>query len=598
MCGLAGVFSFGAQAPVVDRAELARINQHMLRRGPDGEGFWYSDDGRVGLSHRRLSIIDLSAAGSQPMKDVDTGNQIVFNGEIYNFQVLRAEMVAAGSVFRSNSDTEVLLKMYARYGRDMLTRLRGMFAFAIWDQARQGILLARDPFGIKPLYLAGSGGVLRFASQVKALLAGGAIKTTPEPAGHVGFHLWGSVPEPYTLYREIRSLPAGSSLWVDRRGPQRHQRYFSIARELADAATGGAPMSVEQAREELSTAMRDSVRSHLIADVPVGTFLSAGLDSATLVALASRERQSSLNTLTLGFREYAGTLADEVPLAEKIAARYGARQHTRWIGQAEFAAAFSTMIDAMDQPTLDGVNTFLVSQQAHAVGLKVSLSGLGGDELFAGYADFQDIPRMVRLAGAVPAGATIGRGFRWLSAPLMSRLSSPKYAGLLEYGHEVAGAYLLRRGLFMPWELPSVLDPDLVRQGWRDLDSIAQLRLDYEGASDSRRQICALETAWYMRNQLLRDADWASMAHSLEIRVPFVDVPLFRTVARLCRSGHAPSKRDMAGSPESALPAEVLNRPKSGFNVPVRQWLAAGGEAGEAAQRGLRGWARFVHQQF
>ena len=603
MCGIAGTFAYHLDAPPVDREALLCTRDHMRTRGPDGEGLWIDKDQRIGLAHRRLAIIDLSPAGAQPMCDAQTGNQIVFNGEIYNYQLLRKELEDIGHNFISHSDTEVLLKLYAAHGQEMLHKLRGMYAFTIWDQAKQGLFLARDPFGIKPLYLADDGKTLHFASQVKALLAGNAADTTREPAGHVGFFLWGHVPEPYTLYKGIRALPAGVSLWVDRAQHKVHEPFFNLAQALAPVTAESGIIEPGEAHELLRAALLDTVRHHLVADVPVGVFLSAGLDSTTLTALATevlnRSRHSGngvaqegrLRTLTLGFKEFATTENDEVPLAESVAKLFNTAHTTRWVKKEDFAEQLDNILAAMDQPSIDGINSYFVSLAAKEAGLKVALSGLGGDELFAGYTHFRDIPRMVRLLRSASYVPFIGRGFRRIAAPLLKHLTSPKSAGLLEYGGDYAGAYLLRRGLFMPWELPEVLDGELVREGWRELQTLPALHSTIVGVDHPRLRVGALETAWYMRNQLLRDTDWASMAHSLEVRVPLVDIQLFRTVTRLVHTGRAPSKQEMAASPALALPEPVLNRKKTGFSIPAQDWIKISMQSSETQQRGYRAWA-------
>ena len=596
MCGIAGIIVYGHSPSPVDREELLRVRERMHSRGPDGEGLWISEDRRIGLAHRRLAIIDLTEAGAQPMLDPDTGNRIVFNGEIYNYQSLRAELEATGHRFLSHSDTEVLLKLYAVHGQNMVKKLRGMYAFAIWDSRKGGVFLARDPFGIKPLYLSDDGRCLRFASQVKALLAGGQIDTTPEPAGHVGFFVWGSVPEPYTLYKGIRALPAGNSLWIESGGKMIQKQFFSLTEELKNAESDRESIRIIEARERLHTALLDSISHHMIADVPVGVFLSAGLDSATVAALAMEAGVKELRTFTLGFREFENTLNDEVALAEAVARQYGATHQSRWVQKEDFTAQFDHLIDAMDQPSIDGVNSYFVCKAVHEAGLKVALSGLGGDELFAGYSDFQAIPRMVRWLRPFSVVPGMGRGFRWIAAPMTKRFISPKVAGLLEYGGDYAGAYLLRRGFFMPWELPEVLPGELVRDGWRELKTLSSLRHTTEGLDNPRLAISALETSWYMRNQLLRDIDWASMAHSLEVRVPLVDIELMRTVVHLINNGQAPDKEAMAGSPKIALPQAVLQRRKTGFSVPVREWLLKSDpDSTGATKRGLRGWSETLY---
>jgi asparagine synthase (glutamine-hydrolysing) len=652
MCGVAAIFAYGEAAPPIDRAEILRMRDRMTSRGPDGEGEWFSEKSQVGLGHRRLSIIDLSPAGAQPMFNADRSLVIIFNGEIYNYEELRSRLSAKGYRFRSNSDTEVLLALYeTRGGEAMLNDLRGMYAFAIWDQPRQCLFLARDPFGIKPLYYSDNGHTFRVASQVKALCAGGAIDLSPDPAGHVGFFLWGHVPDPYTMFRNIRALPAGHSMRVGRSGPRAPQEFCSISKILAGAeassseigarVAGEASSSKLAAREGnselltsnselLRTALAESVRYHLVADVAVGVFLSSGLDSTMITALAA-EQGGDLRTVTLGFEEYKGTPADEVPLAEEFAKCCGAKHQTIWISREIFEAERKHLFDAMDRPSIDGVNTFFVSLAAKRAGLKVALSGLGGDELFAGYPSFREIPRSVQFLKAFSSWRALGSGVRVLSAPILKRLTSPKYAGLFEYGGSYSGAYLLRRGMFMPWELPGLLDPDFVREGWRELQTLVRLDETLDDIKSPRLKISALEMNWYMRNQLLIDSDWAGMAHSVEIRVPFVDVDLLRQLAPLFAIQPELTKREIAraciaGEPRSSkLEARLFDRAKTGFTVPVREWLLADASSSKlgarssddknsqlkqarakrslnfqlaARMRGLRGWAREVYAQY
>ncbi len=596
MCGIAAVFAYHSSAAAVDPRELRRIRDHMTARGPDGIGEWYSSDHRVGLAHRRLAIIDLSENGAQPMCGEDGRLVITFNGEIYNYRELRQELERRGRIFRSQSDTEVLLHLYAEKGEAMVRDLRGMFAFAIWDARRCGLFLARDPFGIKPLYFADNGKSFRAASQVKALLAGGGVDTSPDAAGHTGFFLWGHVPEPHTLYRGVAALPAGSSLWVDGKG-KNLSSFCRLTEILAKSGKADGNGSATSARETLRAVLRDTVRCHLVADVPVGVFLSSGLDSTTLAALASEEG-GQLRTVTLGFTEYRGTPQDETLLAEQVAKHYGAAHQTVWVARSDFMSHRNQLFAAMDQPSIDGVNTYFVSLAARRASLKVALSGLGGDELFGGYASFRQVPRMRALLRVFNRFPWFGRAVRILSAPVLKRLTSPKYAGLFEYGGTCGGAYLLRRGLFMPWELPELLDGDMVRCGWRELQPMLHLEETVEGLCSPRLQVSALEGSWYMCNQLLRDSDWASMAHSLEIRVPLVDLPLWRSVAPLIVGRNPVTKQAMARTPMKPLPPQILNRRKTGFSIPVREWLMGGRAAPEVRERGYRSWARTVYSQY
>lgn len=590
MCGLAAIFSYRNNGQRVDRDELLRMREAMRTRGPDGDGLWLSQDNVVGLAHRRLSIVDLSDRGAQPMTTLDGRLRIVFNGEIYNYRELRECLQARGHCFFSDSDTEVLLYAYREYGQDMVDHLRGMFAFVIWDEQKQGLFLARDHFGIKPLYFHDDGATLRIASQVKAILAGGSVDQQPEPAGHVGFFLWGCVPEPYTLYRNLFALRAGHTLWVDQNGLQAPRKYFDIAEELGKAS---ATKAAGQAADILQEALRDSVKQHLLADVPVGVFLSSGLDSATLAALASSDIKQ-LHAVTLGFDEYKGSTADEVPLAQKVAAHYSCIHHVAHISRHDFDQELHAILQAMDQPSIDGVNTYFVARAARRGGLKVALSGLGGDELLGGYPSFRQIPTSASRLKPFARMLGVGRFMRIVAAPLIKRFTSPKYAGLFEYGGGYGGAYLLRRGLFMPWELPQFLDGELVRDGWATLQPIVRLDEWLKPIGTPHAKVAAMEMSMYMRNMLLRDSDWAGMAHSLEIRTPMVDIALFRELAPcLIDPIDLPTKVMLGDVPKKILPTDILNRPKTGFSIPLHEWHAVKG--GDNGQRGLRGWSLQVN---
>lgn len=597
MCGIAGAFCYASDAPPVDEQDLLAMRERMRQRGPDDAGLWISGDQRVGFAHRRLSIIDLTDAGHQPMRDPASGNVIVFNGEIYNYRALRAELTAAGHRFVSDSDTEVLLALFRVHGPGFLPKLRGMYAFAIYDAAKKSLFLARDPFGIKPLYWADDGRTVRFASQVKALLAGG-VDRGPDPAGHAGFFLWGHVPEPFTLFRGIRALRAGTSLVIEADGRRTENRHFDIPERIGALTPYSDVRSTDDARAVLADALRDSVKHHLVADVPVGVFLSSGLDSTTLTALTREAASGPLKTATLGFDEYQGRAQDEVPLAEAVARQYGTEHRSGRISRELFFQELDSILDAMDQPSIDGVNTYFVCREAHRADLKVALSGVGGDELFGGYSAFESIPRLVRTISAPSRIPGAGVALRGITAPMIGRFTSPKYAGVVEYGGSYAGAYLLRHALFMPWELGKVLGPEFAGIGLEELQTLPALNRTLPATESARLKVGALTSAWYMRNQLLRDTDWAGMAHSLEVRTPLVDVPLWETVTRLALTGYPVGKQDMARSPATPLPDAVLKRPKTGFSIPVDSWMrSSAADAGYQAARGLRGWASFLYKR-
>jgi asparagine synthase (glutamine-hydrolysing) len=576
MCGIAGIYAYRSTARSVDRDELIRMRDHMASRGPDGRGEWYSADGRVGFGHRRLSIIDLSSRGAQPMQTANGRLVINFNGEIYNYRDLRRKLEAKGYSFRSDSDTEVLLYLYADLGHEMLRELRGMFAFSIWDAQEQQLLLARDPYGIKPLYYVDDGSTVYFASQVKAFMAGRGVSSEPDPAGWVGFYLFGSVPEPFTIYRAVRAVPAGSFISIDQRGCDTPVQYYSIAKTYAEAKE--QPLSTkEEAVGVVREAVLDSIRHHLVADVPVGAFLSAGVDSGALVGLMREAGQQEIQTVTLAFDEFRETADDEAPGAVSLANFYGTTHMMRVVDEREFRSDLPTIIEAMDQPTVDGINTWFVSKAASECGLKVAISGLGGDELFGGYSSFHSIPSWVRWMAGPSSIPSLGQMLRRLFCKLHGEKLglSPKAAGLVELGGTYPGAYLLRRGIFMPWELSGVLDPDLVRDGLERLDPFKQItRALTPDPVRPFARVATLESSLYMRNQLLRDTDWTSMAHSLEVRVPLVDTKLLQRVAPVTCGEFARFGKELLAS---TLPQQLADqhkmRGKSGFSTPIATWL-------------------------
>lgn len=593
MCGLAGQFMY--QRGAVELPGLRVAQNMMTRRGPDGRGEWVSEDRSVALVHRRLSIIDLSEHGAQPMSSADGRLRVVFNGEIYNYLELRRWCEQKGALFRSESDTEVLLNLYEQQGPKFLSRLRGMFAFALWDEAEQALLLARDPLGIKPLYYSDSGSDLVFASQVKALLHSDLVTDRAHSAaGVVSFFLWGYVTDPHTIYRHIAALPAGHSLII-RRGGRPEVRCYSDPLDALRAPRESIPSG------ELHEILMDSIRHHLVSDVPVGLFLSAGIDSGALCAL-TREiyPRQQFGAVTLGFQEYLGSENDETQLAAACARRYDFSHAVHLIKREDFVKEKTRLFEAMDQPTVDGVNTYLVSKAAAQTGFKVAMSGVGGDELFGGYPSFKDVPQAAAFGRWIPA--PVGRLVRQAIGPLLSPSMSPKAAGLLEYSRSVEEAYLLRRALFMPWELDAILGKNLAREGLEELDPVASMREVTQDINDPYYRVMALEYGVYLRNCLLRDADWAGMAHSLEIRTPLVDAWLFKSIAgrTLQNTGQRLGKLDLALAPARPLPGAFLRRPKTGFSVPVREWLLAGESSQPINQRGrgLRSWALHLATQF
>ena len=593
MCGIAGYAAFADNFDPLTEKTLIAIRDHMAARGPDGHGLWLSEDRRAGLAHRRLSIIDLSDAAAQPMHDAQGRYVITYNGEIYNFAALKAKLEAHGRVFRSESDTETLLQLYDVYGVDMLPMLRGMFAFAIWDRREQSLVLARDPYGIKPLYWAQHRGCIRFASQVRALMADPALSRELSPAGRVGFEMMGSVPEPFTIFKAVKACPSGSYIKVDASGIGAPVTYARLTDVIA------APPKPTLAT--MAEMLRDSVAQHLVADVEVGAFLSGGVDSGAIIGLMRDCGQNRIKGCTLGFEEYIGTPADEVARASRIAAHYGVEHHIRMISAHEFAEDMPKIFAAMDQPSVDGINSWFVSKACREMGLKVALSGLGGDELLCGYSTFKTVPDTHKYAGPIARIPKLGVAARHLLQSLLPALLSrnPKLAGLLEYAGSWAGAYLLRRAILLPFELDQALAPDIAREGLAELQMTGLIgaSLMPDPGSDMGR-VCVLESSHYMRNQLLRDSDWAGMAHSLEVRVPLVDFTLLGHMAP-----HLPSLKNgqgkliLANAPSKPLPADIVSTPKTGFQIPAALWLS-GGAQNLPLRTGSRRSTRPIFEQY
>jgi asparagine synthase (glutamine-hydrolysing) len=573
MCGIAGILQYREGARVEER-EIVLVRDAQRHRGPDGEGLWLSADGRVGFGHRRLAIVDLSPLGSQPMATSDQSLQVVYNGEIYNYPKLRSELEGLGYRFASCSDTEVLLHGYREWGLGMLDRLRGMFAFALHDVERRETILARDPLGIKPLYFADNGRRLVFASEVRALR--GVVDTGGlDPEGLATFLLWGSIAPPRTLYRQIRALLPGSWLLVGPRGVDGPQPYFRLEDEFGHPES----MDLEEAANRLREALVDSARHHLMADVPVGCFLSGGVDSSALVGLMAEVHDAPICTVNLAFDV---PNLDESRLAREAAVLYGTEHHEVPICIEEIRDRLPHAIRALDQPSIDGPNTYFVSEAAAKAGLKVAVSGVGGDELFGGYTTFERIPSILRIharLAAVPGlRAALGPFGRRLQERLPPTRLRSRLARWLSLGGDAAGAYFAERGLFSPSEARRLLAPE-ISNAVEACEPRAELRrrIDLDALPEDE-QVCALEIRQYLQVQLLRDTDAVSMAHSLEVRTPLVDRDLLRAAARvpgaLRRSG--PAKRHLRNAPQPPLPSSLWQRRKQGFTLPFERWLRSG----------------------
>jgi asparagine synthase (glutamine-hydrolysing) len=579
MCGICGIVG-GVEAPA-SQAAVRRMMAALQHRGPDDEGLLAAPPVTLGM--RRLSIIDLPG-GRQPMTNEDGTLTLVFNGEIYNFRELRRELEKRGHGFRTQSDTEVAVHAYEEWGAECLKRLRGMFALAILERPRDGsgnrVFLARDRFGIKPLYYVVVDGTLLFASEVRALLASGHISPRLCRSALRSYLLFGSVGEPSTMLDGVRTLPPGHWMRVSADDPAKLEinPYWELAKGDADAR-------VASPAKNLRSLLEDAVRLHLIADVPLGVFLSSGIDSTALASLAARER-GGVHTLTVTFpeREFS-----EAEIARRTAQKLGATHRELVLSGEEMLARVDEAAAALDQPSMDGVNTYFVSWAARQAGLKVALSGLGGDEVFGGYSTFQATAQAKRVAAAarrVPAGV------RTATAPAVARLAGRadagrKAAAVWQEPDALPQEYFFTRALFTPAQVDNLLNgqPVSVEHDWLGwLESVTRQAEQF----DSFTAVSWLESRSYMLNTLLRDTDSMSMAHSLEVRVPFLDHPLIEFMAALPLE-----EKQRRGVPKSLLidalgdllPPDVVNKTKQTFTLPWEHWLR--GTLKERITRGL-----------
>jgi len=545
MCGIAGATA--QAAPDV----VAAMSDALAHRGPDDRGLFFDAASGIALGHRRLSIIDTSAAGHQPMSHADGRYQLIFNGEIYNFADVRRELESLGHHFVSRSDTEVVLAAYAEWGDASVTRLRGMFAFAIYDRTTAELFLARDRMGIKPLYYSARNGVFAFASELRAFLRTGLVELRLDTEALWDFLSLGSFSQPRTALRGVTALAPGHTMRVRRDGSFTTTPYWDLAeasRKL-DLAGIDAPTASRRLRELLE----EATRLHMIADVPVGAFLSGGIDSTAVVGLMSRAGGSRIRTFSVGFAD-DDTVADEREWARLAAQRFDCEHSEVVVSGSEVAAQFDDLVAAIDQPSLDGTNTYLVSQAAGA-SLKVALSGLGGDELFAGYPHFRAFTRAARLGSASPLLRAVPRRFL-RDRDFLTSSAPERYATLRRLSDEPTRTRIAAHPMHR--RLASLYEP-LLR---RELDPIAQTSY--------------VEVRRYLVDTLLRDADAMAMRWSLEVRPVLLDHVLaefaFALPAALKLNDRG-NKPVLVDAVRDLLPPELLTRKKTGFELPLQSWL-------------------------
>jgi asparagine synthase (glutamine-hydrolysing) len=558
MCGIAGVYWKDGRP--TDGLLIRAMTDALHHRGPDDEGVRV--DGSFGLGMRRLSIIDLES-GHQPIANEDGSVHVVLNGEIYNYRDLARELIARGHALRTTSDTEVIVHLYEEHGRDLVNRLRGMFAFAIWDRRRRLLLLARDRLGIKPLYYAHTSAGLVFASELKAILQCPEISRTIEPAGVACYLRYGYVPDPLSIFREVRKLPAGHTLTFDGATVPEVRPYWDPIESFRTPRDG----SPEQWLDELRSRLRDAVRSHLVSDVPVGAFLSGGLDSSTVVALMALEAGRRITTFSIGFRESA---FDELPHARVVAERYGT-EHRELVVEPQDADVLATILAQFDEPFGDAsaLPTYFLCMLA-AREVKVVLSGDGGDELFAGYDRYVVDQRRARLGWL--AGTPAALVARRLSEAMPEGARGKNF--LYNFSLPRTDRYLDAISRFAPRRLQQVAGEAFHDQGAPTNGFHEHLDRARDLPFPTRLQYLDMKT--YLPGDILTKVDRMSMAHSLEARVPLLDHLLVEFASGIparyqLRGGE--TKHAFKRAIEGLLPADIVRRPKHGFAVPLEYWF-------------------------
>jgi len=585
MCGIAGIVASAASGLEL-RPAIDRMQQALAHRGPDGWGSAFFEGTTIeeraerrapviaprgsaarahgrsaALGHRRLAIIDLTPTGHQPMTSPERRAWVSYNGELYNYRSLRNELAHAGARFRSESDTEVLLALLARRGPEGLDALRGMFAFAVWNDDDGELFLVRDRFGIKPLYYSTPRpGVLLFASEIRALFASGLVSRDTDPHGEAAFLGHGSIPAPTTYFREVRALPPGhSGRWDGSRLTV--SEYWSVDQVLAAPAPHA---DVAHVASVVRRAVTDSVGAHLVSDVPVGVFLSGGIDSALIAGGMRDLGVPPPRSFTV---VVPGTRLDEAAAARRAAAYYGTDHSELTVGDAHIEATVDRFIAAMDQPTVDGLNSFLVAETVARAGMKVALSGVGGDELLGGYPSFHDLPRLRRIATVLARipGASV------LTCSVLDRISGRprKLAAILRADPTLEDTWRAYRALFTKREVERLIGRSLTDEPPRVLRRTAD-------GPDPFWAVARAEIVGFLIPQLLRDADVFAMSHGLEVRTPLVDHLLLEAVhgaGRWSLDGAATPKLALARALGDFLPPGHSELPKRGFTLPIDAWL-------------------------
>jgi asparagine synthase (glutamine-hydrolysing) len=549
MCRIAGIIDLTHSLDL--QRSIISMRDSMRRGGPDDSGIAIDEELGVALGHRRLALLDLSTAGHQPM--IDNDNIIVFNGEIYNFLDIKAKLETKGFTFKTGTDTEVILAAYRAYGTDCFSLFNGMFALAIWDKTQKKIILARDHAGIKPLYYYIANNQFIFASEIRAFKSLNP-RWQENENWKIAFLTFSHLPEPFTTLKGVEPLQKGSFLEVQTETLNKkltNFNKFKFSNKITD---------LDQAVAMVRNKVDAAVKRHLVSDAPIGLFLSGGVDSSLLTLIADKYVGNNLKTLSIVFEDAA---LNEAPYQQLIVNKTGAHHHSFLVTEKEFEAELPDILEAMDQPSTDGINSYFICKYAKRYGLTAVLSGLGADELFGGYPSFNRTSSL-NVIQKFPA-AIIGMS-EYSSKETVRKIAFAKQKGIV-------GNYLFNRGSYTPLQVAKILG---VSEGLVQ-DVLKQVLIEnLPPGTDKRNEVSWIETNLYMQNQLLKDTDYMSMWHSLEVRVPFLDKEVMETafsIAPEIKYDNKVGKHLLIKAFDDVLPKEIWQRKKQGFAFPFHKWM-------------------------
>ena len=566
MCGF--IASFGQN---INHEGLKIAFNQLQRRGPDAEGIWKKDN--IFLGSRRLAIFDLHDRSNQPMTSICNRYVLVFNGSIYNYLELRNYLLNLGIKLRTTSDTEVIIELFVLEGPKMLSRLQGMFSFVIWDKHTKEAFAARDPYGIKPLYIGYNSEGIILASQVKTLLSTNLISKEKDFSSQFCFFQFGFVIEPRTWFKHIKSLKSGHYIIIKNNKITYEKNWINLQNFWIQADQNKTKIQKKNLKNIIYEELTASVNKHLVADVPIGIFLSSGVDSTLLASIVSKSSKKNITAITVLFDDFKNSDYDETIKAKKIAQKLGLKHFIFTVTEEDFLKDFPNIIEAMDQPSIDGINVWYASKAAAKLKLKVVFSGLGSDELFFGYNHFKNIPLTYKYF-AIFKKIPFFKLFSKIFFKFYSFIKNDdRWTNVTESSKSIFKLWFLKRMIFTKeYILEKNFLPD--DKNFLEIHNEINRRENFYSFKNQKIKLSHLESDYYMKNQLLRDSDWASMFHGVELRTPFVDSHLLSKLKHLMNTYSSfHNKEILKKSFDVILPKEFLQKRKTGFHTPVKNWI-------------------------